>query len=177
MRSQLLPGTQLKLLRTVPQEVSLTCAHRYRNWASAWQMYHKTCMTSKDSDQPAHPPSMARVLVYPSLNSLNAVEGTCDQQRLWSDCTDAQADLSLRWSHVLLLVLSCAGSIILSTGTDWPEQTVKAKIRRHRMRRLFSVYTVCHLIQQFVEKSAGSQKDLQNLEQKRQGVKVSQYLG
>ena len=25
--------------------------------------YNKTCMTSKDSDQPVHPPSIARVLV------------------------------------------------------------------------------------------------------------------
>ena len=44
-------------------------------------------------------PSMTRVLVCPSLNSPAAEEGTCDQRRLWSDCADAQADLSLRWSH------------------------------------------------------------------------------
>ena len=29
--------------------------------------YNKTCVTRKDSQQPVHPPSMARVLVYPSL--------------------------------------------------------------------------------------------------------------
>ena len=58
--------------------------------------YNKTCVTRKDSDQPIRPPSMARVLVYPSLE---AVEGTCDQRRLWSDCADAQADLSRRWSN------------------------------------------------------------------------------
>ena len=46
--------------------------------------YNKTCVTSKDLDQPVHPPSKARVLVYLSLDSLEAVEGTCDQ--LWSDC-------------------------------------------------------------------------------------------
>ena len=61
--------------------------------------YNKTCVTSKDSDQPVHPPSMARVLVYPSFNSPDAVKGTCDQRRLWSDSADAQSDLSLRWSH------------------------------------------------------------------------------
>ena len=32
--------------------------------------YNKTCVTSKDSDQPVHPPSKARVLDYSSLNSL-----------------------------------------------------------------------------------------------------------
>ena len=42
---------------------------------------------------------MARVFVYSSLNSLEALEGTCDQRRLWSDCADAQADLSLCWLH------------------------------------------------------------------------------
>ena len=42
---------------------------------------------------------MARIVVQLSLNSLEAVEGTCDQRRLWSACADAQADLSLRWSH------------------------------------------------------------------------------
>ena len=36
----------------------------------------------KDSDQTVHPPGMARVLVYSSLDSPEAVEGTCDQRRL-----------------------------------------------------------------------------------------------
>ena len=56
-------------------------------------------MTNKDSDQHVHTPCMTRVLVYPSWGSPEAVEGTYEQRRLWSDCADAQADLSLRWSH------------------------------------------------------------------------------
>ena len=44
--------------------------------------YNKTCMTSKDSNQLVHPPSMAMVLVYPSLDSPGAVEGTCGERRL-----------------------------------------------------------------------------------------------
>ena len=63
--------------------------------------YNETCLISKDSDQPVHPPSMTRVVVYPSLDSPEAVEGMCNQQRLRSDCADAQTDLCLRWSHVL----------------------------------------------------------------------------
>ena len=35
--------------------------------------YNKTCVTSKDSDQPLHPRNMARVLICYSLNSLEAV--------------------------------------------------------------------------------------------------------
>ena len=43
------------------------------------ETYNKTCLTNKDSDQPVHPVIMARVLVYPSLGSLETEEGTCDQ--------------------------------------------------------------------------------------------------
>ena len=44
---------------------------------------NKTCVTSKDSAQLVHPSSMARVLViYPSFDSLDAVEGTDDPRRL-----------------------------------------------------------------------------------------------
>ena len=35
--------------------------------------YNKTCVTSKDSYQPVHPPSMAMVRLYPSLDSLETV--------------------------------------------------------------------------------------------------------
>ena len=34
---------------------------------------NKPCATSKDSDQPVYPHSMARVLIYPSLDSLDPV--------------------------------------------------------------------------------------------------------
>ena len=42
----------------------------------------KTSVTSKDSDQPVYPPSMARALVCFSLDSLDSVEDTCVQRRL-----------------------------------------------------------------------------------------------
>ena len=44
--------------------------------------YTKPCVTSKDSDHPVHLPSMAKVLLYTSLASLKAIEGTCDQRKL-----------------------------------------------------------------------------------------------
>ena len=64
--------------------------------------YGKTCVTSKDSDQPVYPTNMATVLVQPSLDSREVVEDTCHQQRLWSDCADMQADLSSLVAQVLL---------------------------------------------------------------------------
>ena len=54
--------------------------------------YNKICVTREDSDQPVHPRSMPRVLVYPSL------DGTPDHRRLGSDCADTQAELSFSWS-------------------------------------------------------------------------------
>ena len=32
------------------------------------KIYNNTCVTSKDSDQRIQPPSMAKVLIYPSLD-------------------------------------------------------------------------------------------------------------
>ena len=60
--------------------------------------------------QPGHPPSMAMFLVYPSLDSTKAVspeavKGTCNQQRLWSDCTDVHADLCLAGRTIVGFVL------------------------------------------------------------------------
>ena len=43
---------------------------------------NNTCVTRKDSDQLVNPSSMAKVLIYSSLVSLEAVEGTYDEQRL-----------------------------------------------------------------------------------------------
>ena len=42
------------------------------------------------------PPNMARVLVYSSADSPEAVDGICDQRRVLSDCTFAWVDLNLR---------------------------------------------------------------------------------
>ena len=67
---------------------------------NAWKtMFDPYNVTSKDRDQPVHLPSIGWALVYAFLDSLEAVEGTCSQQRLWSNCLDAQADMSLRWLY------------------------------------------------------------------------------
>ena len=44
--------------------------------------YNNAYVTNKDSNQSVYPPSMAIVLVHPSLDSLESVEGTCEQRRL-----------------------------------------------------------------------------------------------
>ena len=82
--------------------------------------YNKTYVTRKDSDQAVQPPCMARLLVHSSLDSLEAVEGTCNQRRLWSDCADAQADLWLHWSHKSYCRLSRALAHIRSVNIQGP---------------------------------------------------------
>ena len=52
---------------------------------------------------------MSSFLIYLYFDSPEAVEATCDQRRFWSDCADAQADLSRRWLQLLLQVLLCIG--------------------------------------------------------------------
>ena len=91
--------------------------------------YNKICVTRKDSDQPVHPPSMVRGLVFSSLKSPESVESTCDQRRFWSDCADAQADLSLRWSHKTHCRFCIAQALLFSSfwsiiyQSDCPDQT------------------------------------------------------
>ena len=72
-------------------------------------MYNKTCVTSKDSDRPVHPPSMARVFVYPSLDSPEPVEGAFYQQSFWSDLVDAK----------LIQVFVCRTSLIVGFVMRW----------------------------------------------------------
>ena len=87
--------------------------------------YNKTCMTSKDSDQPVHPPSMAKVLIYLSLASLEAVEGRCDQQRLSSAC--AYAGSFFFFFFHFSMKICC-------------ENTLEARFRGH-IRKTFFLYT------------------------------------
>ena len=83
------------------------------------------CAPSKGSDQPGHPPSLIRVFAVrlKKARVLSYLLGA--QQRFWSDCADAQADLSLCWAHMpfcwfchdaahlffLFISLSCIGHI------------------------------------------------------------------
>ena len=56
-------------------------------------------MSSEDSDQPGHPPSLIRVFAVRMKKPLVLSYRLSTQQRLLSDWADAQADLSLRWMH------------------------------------------------------------------------------
>ena len=57
------------------------------------------CAPSEDSDQPGHPPSLIRVFAVRMKKDWVPSSPLSAQWRLWSDWVDAQADLSLRWTH------------------------------------------------------------------------------
>ena len=72
------------------------------------------CAPSEDSDQPGHPPSLIRVFAVRMKKQWVISYPLSALRRLWSDWVDAQADLSLRWVHIILLVLSCCGSTVVT---------------------------------------------------------------
>ena len=67
--------------------------------AATWQNQQNECASSEDSDQPGHTPSLIRVFAVRMKKAWVLCYPLSAQQRLWSDWTDAQADLSLRWTH------------------------------------------------------------------------------
>ena len=68
-------------------------------WAASWQNQQCGCAPSEDSDQPGHPPRLIRVFAVRMKKAWVLSYPLSPQRRLWSDWTNAQADLSLRWSH------------------------------------------------------------------------------
>ena len=69
-------------------------------WATAQQnQQNDVC-----PDQPGHQSSIS---VWRGLESVAVLRVHSED---WSDWMDAQADLSLRWVHIILLVLSCSDS-------------------------------------------------------------------
>ena len=58
-----------------------------------------TCAPSEDSDLPGYPPSLIKVFAIRMKKAWVLSYPVSEQQRLWSDWADAQADLRLRWAH------------------------------------------------------------------------------
>ena len=62
------------------------------------------CAFSEDTDQPGHPPSLISVFAVSMKKACALSYQMNAQRRLWSAWASAQADLSLRWVHAILLV-------------------------------------------------------------------------
>ena len=106
--------TRVKVKRIVKNRVIIVV---FQYEPAHHKTYDKTCMTSLDSARPVHPPSMPRVLVYLSLDSPDAKDGTCDQGRLIRLCGCPGWSESLLVAQVLLWIFSCIGSYFKSFST------------------------------------------------------------
>ena len=69
-------------------------------WAMACDFQQCGILTSEDSDKPVQPPFKLTNSKWCSISSLTIIEYPSDWQRIWSDCTYAQVDLRLCWSHI-----------------------------------------------------------------------------
>ena len=70
--------------------------------------YKIACAPSEDSDQPAYLRSITRLFAVCLKTHLFLGYPQGALRRLCSNCTDAQADLSLRWAHIQ----SCRGCCV-----------------------------------------------------------------
>ena len=64
--------------------------------------YLRECVPREDPDQPAHSCSLIRIFTGHILDNQGCKVSSCTQQRLWSDYSDAQADLRLCWKLMQL---------------------------------------------------------------------------
>ena len=93
-----------------------SCHIIYVTYRPSHDKTNKMTVSSEDSDQPGHPPSLIRVfavcmkIVWFLSYPLSA------QRRLWSDWADAQARLIWVFAGrtVILLVLSWSGSYVIN---------------------------------------------------------------
>ena len=82
-----------------------------------FDLSHSTTKPTKWSVRPAKTQISLRicpvwsVFAVHSMGSWGPKVSSCGQQRLWSDWEHAQADPSLCWAHITLLVLLCAGHL------------------------------------------------------------------
>ena len=73
---------------------------------------------SEDSDQPGHPPSLIKVFAVRMKKAWVLSYPLSAQRRLWSDCTDAPADPSLRWAHSHFVGFDMSWLIYFTTTVD-----------------------------------------------------------
>ena len=128
------------------------CAQRRLRsaWVSAQSDQSLHCALSEDSDQPGYPPSLIRVFTVRSKGSQGPKLSFCGQRRL----ADAQAELSHRWAH-RLLVLSCCDSNIkippcflnpLMVCINFQISCIASKICLFRIKTLYVFLIKCSAV-------------------------------
>ena len=78
------------------------------------KVYFRTCAPTEDLDQPAHS----------VLDSQGCKVSSSVRRRLWLDCADALADLSLLWAHISEGALS--NVVARFYGCGWLKSSILA---------------------------------------------------
>ena len=102
-------GSVLKIWNIKVRATGFTCMWDNR----CLSLYVRKRAPSEDSDQPALSRSLIRIFTRRYLDSQWCKVSSCGQRRLWSDCADAQADLSLRWALMSVSTFSHVATVIM----------------------------------------------------------------
>ena len=106
-------------------------------WAVTWDFQQYGILTSVDTDERVQPPFKLRNSKWCSVSSLTFIEYSSDEQKFWSDCVYAQADLRYCWSHIPHCWKSHAlahfwvQSVILARKLSSIDVSVMSKSRHH----------------------------------------------
>ena len=125
--------------------------------------YLSTCPPSEHSDQPAHSHSLIRIFTDRILDIQECKVSLCGQRRIWSGCTDAQAELSSLGANVRRVFSHVEGLIRI-----FYTQASEALTRFFFFFFFFFLQSVASdqslhclpIIQQFLDKSVVSKMDL-----------------
>ena len=82
--------------------------------------YLRTCALSDHSDKPAHLSHLIRILTRRIVDSQWGKLSSYGQQKLWSACVEAQADLSLRWANMSEGTFSHVSAYIINVRNILP---------------------------------------------------------
>ena len=102
---------------------------------------NKMTALSEDSDKPGHPPSLIRVFAVRMKKPWVLNYPLMAQWRLWSDCVDAQADLSLRWGHMPFCWF-CHAAAQITAALGLKIITVKSHRFRSSLNRVYWVLAI-----------------------------------
>ena len=95
IRSRHLCVFSLLPIRSLCRERKMS--HLIRLWYFSSSIFHSSNLHAQSSNG-------ARCLILVLDPSSTSILYVCEQQRLWLECTDAQARLSLRWSLVAYVI-------------------------------------------------------------------------
>ena len=104
----------------------------------AFDIYNIMILESKEPL--LHSRSVVRIFTGRNLDRQGCKVSSCGQRRLWSDCANAQSDLSLRWAYIFRRYVSWRRGAYFSKKKGF---TFHANCLLGRQLDMFSKETIC----------------------------------